>query len=207
MRKHEMKRARPTKLVIVAVAALLIGSGNASLLSLRRSATLQSAILDRLTTSDYAGLVLLARDPSNQWDKVALPDESLAKVDPKIFAEMPWLSGHMDPNGLFAVIERQYPLYVSSRPLFGAISFALEEVWLRNPSDSQLRDRARALTQTVRAAFIAYHLKKEPKFQSPPITPEDDILNVWKKLGPGEFEMGAEDVTDREKPPHLVRVV
>ena len=123
-----MKRARPTKLVIVAVAALLIGSGNASLLSLRRSATLQSAILDRLTTSDYAGLVLLARDPSNQWDKVALPDESLAKVDPKIFAEMPWLSGHMDPNGLFAVIERQYPLYVSSRPLFGAISFALEEV-------------------------------------------------------------------------------
>ena len=58
----------------------------------------------------------------------------------------------------------------------------------------------------MRAAFIAYHLKKEPKFQSPPITPEDDILNVWKKLGPGEFEMGAEDVTDREKPPHLVRV-
>ena len=118
---------------------------------------------------------------------------------------MPWLSAVFDPQDLFEAIERGYRLYVPSRPLFGAMSFALEEIFVRN-ADPKVRERARALSETVRAAFIAYHKERNRDFKEPPARAADDSLNVWVTLKPGEFSMGAEDITDDERPPHPVRV-
>jgi formylglycine-generating enzyme required for sulfatase activity len=213
--KQELRRTRRIATAVIAVAAaLLIAVGGVNVLNQRRADAraaqqrFQVAVLERLTTSDYIGLVSLARDRTNRWDQLVLADEFLDKVDPKIFSEVPWLSADFDPDALFDTIGLGYRRYVSSRSLFGAMSFALEEVWVRNPSDSRLRDRARALSQTVRATFIAYHKETTPNFQPPPPSPADDTLNGWTKLGPGEFVMGAGDMTDdeEEKPPHGVRV-
>ena len=52
-------------------------------------------------------------------------------INPDVFATAPWDGPNFDPQQLFSVIERSHRLFVPSRPLFGAMSVALEEVWLR----------------------------------------------------------------------------
>jgi formylglycine-generating enzyme required for sulfatase activity len=208
--KRELPRDR-WRAVAAAAAVLLLVGGSVSYFSLQRAdtqlaqQTFQSSLLERLTTSDYAGLVSLARDPANPWDQATLTDEFLAKVDPRIFAEVPWLMAEVDPNDLFDTIERGHRLFVPSRPLFGAMSYALEEVWLRS-SDVAVRERARTLAATVRDAFIAYHKERTPGFQAPPLLAAEDTLNAWVALPPGEFLMGADDITSDERPPHAVRL-
>ena len=125
--------------------------------------------------------------------RAARPSEFVDQINGEVFSSAPWENADFDPQQLFAVVERSHRLFVPSRPLFGAMSFALEEVWLRNPSDSQLRDRARALSETVREAFIAYHKEKTPDFKDR-LAARDDPLNAWITLEAGEFMMGADDL-------------
>ena len=116
---------------------------------------------------------------------------SFEKINGNVFAAAPWEQTAFNPQQLLTVIEHGHRLFVPSRSLFGAMSFGLEEVWLRNPSDSQLRDRARALSQTVRGAFIAYHKEKTPDFKEPPTRVTDNPLNPWITLPAGDFTMGS----------------
>ena len=67
------------------------------------------------------------------------------------------MAADFNPADLLDTIERGYLLHVPSRPLFGAMSFALEETFLRSAANAPVRERARALSATVRAAFIERH--------------------------------------------------
>ena len=108
------------------------------------------------------------------------------------------------PDVLLAVVERHQKEWVNSNETFGAMSFALEDVWLRT-TNREIKRRAMALAEKLRDAFIELHARTIPNFQPPP-PPTEDRLNEWKKLESGEFVMGANDLTDEERPPHSVRV-
>ena len=166
---------------------------------------LRLAVLERLSTADYQGLVSLARDPANPWDKVVLSEEVLARVDPVVFETMPWRYAPFDASALLDTIEQGYRLYVPSRPLFGAMSFGLEEVWLRT-RDAAVRQRAQGLAETVRKAFVDYHSVNTAGFELPPARAADDSLNRWVTLPGGTFMMGSQDGEDDERPPHQVSV-
>jgi formylglycine-generating enzyme required for sulfatase activity len=168
----------------------------------------QTMLMDRLTKSDYKGLVALARGSTDAWKHLELPETFLTQVDPVAFTDAPWANNDAEPDALLDVIERGYPLFIRARSLFGGMSFALEETWLRNPSDARIRARASALFDSVRRAFITYQRRVNPKFQEPPARPADDPLNRWIALPAGEFTMGSDaDGPDaNEYPAHRVRV-
>src|SRR5688572_26534230 len=84
------------------------------------------------------------------------------------------------------------------------MSFALEDVWLRT-TDAALKQRAEALAETVRKAFIAYHVETTFGFQLPPSRAVDDALNAWVTLPAGTFMMGSGD-SDIDERPHEVSV-
>jgi formylglycine-generating enzyme required for sulfatase activity len=95
---------------------------------------------------------------------------------------------------------------VVSRETFGAMSFALEDVWLQ-ATDPALKERAHALSTIVRRAFVAYHSESTPGFRTPPALAVDDPLNMWTKVEPGEFVMGTkDDLFPHDGPPHSVRL-
>jgi len=105
---------------------------------------------------------------------------------------------------LLAIIDRMHADWVASAEAFGAMSVALEDVWLRT-ADAALRQRARELANTVRSAFVAYHSQRTPEFKAPPPTAGDDGLNTWVQLTAGEFVMGSLDGSTGQ-PPHPVRI-
>ena len=109
------------------------------------------------------------------------------------------------------MIERTYPLFVASPALFGAMTFALEELWLQSGSSPDVRNRAGILYQRVRSAFIAFHRQHTARFQAPPAIPSEDNLNVWVHLDGGDFTMGTNDraidaVSIIESTPHRVKI-
>jgi hypothetical protein len=73
--------------------------------------------------------------------------------------------------------------------MFGAMSFALEEVWLRAPEGFPLRQRAIELHDTVRNEFIRYHEERTPRFEAPPPKPAADTLNPLVSLPAGTFSL------------------
>ena len=174
-----------------------------------RRLALQSALQKTLANdrADYQGLAKLVRELGFDWNQFEdlLEPEFVEKINSEVFAAAPWEQAGFDPQQLLSVIEHGHRFFVPSRSLFGAMSFAIEEVSLRNPSDAQLRDRARELFQRVRAAFIAYHREKTPGFKEPPVRVSDDPLNPWITLPAGDFTMG-DDFDVHERPSHTVRI-
>jgi len=218
--RRELPRDR-WRIAAAAAALLLVVGGSLSVLSLWRARTevtqqtLQAQVAENLATGNFARLVELARARysvygdvyTSRWDTVGvvLSDDFLQRVDPGLFATTPWLSPSPDPSQVLDLIGSGYATLVPSRALFGAMSFALEEVWLRS-SDVAVRARARRLAGAVRDAFVTYHEERTPNFQAPPARAEDDILNAWAALPGDEFMMGSEDGELDERPPHRVRV-
>jgi hypothetical protein len=119
------------------------------------------------------------------WHEIPVPlaDEFLAGVDPGVLAAAPWEHEPFDEEALLGIIDRGSRALVLSRSFFGAMSYALEEIWLRS-SDTQVRERARALFDRVRREFIAHHALEPPSEQV------DDESNRRIRLRGGRFEMG-----------------
>jgi formylglycine-generating enzyme required for sulfatase activity len=205
---HERRRRVKTRwLAAAAVALLVLGAVGFLVDQQNRRVSLRAQLLETLTNRDFAGLARLSGEHRYAWSEIPSPlGTFLDKVDPEVFATDPWIQERPNPTELLDVIERGHSLFVPSRPLFGAMSFALEEVFLRNPEDSGVRERARALSEEVRAAFIAYHREQSPAFQPPPSQAEDDAFNTWVTLPADEFVMGSQDGSSDERPPHPVRL-
>jgi formylglycine-generating enzyme required for sulfatase activity len=157
--------------------------------------------------TDFGSLARLARDYDFPWEQIPnlLEPEFLERVNGEVFASAPWERPSFRPEQLLSVVEHGHRLFVPSRSLFGAMSFALEEVWLRS-SDDAVRERARLLLETVRSAFIEYHKERTANFQLPPARAKEDRLNTWVRLEAGIFVMGSEDRNPDERPTRRVRI-
>ena len=164
----------------------------------------RAELVGALSTADSARLASLAAQPDVGWDRIELDDEFVDGVNPEVIAGT-WL-GETDFSKIIDVIERSHPLLLRSRQLFGAMSFALEEVWLRAPNGSAVRTRASALHETVRNAFIRYHKERTALFEDPPADAVVDSLNPMVALPTGRFQMGAMDIGDDERPVHAVQL-
>jgi len=170
---------------------------------------LRNTLIDRLSNgqSDFRELVRLTRTHDYAWNEIRQPLEVdfVSKINPAVLVSEPWKAADFTPIQLLDVISRGYSLFVPSRSLFGAMSFALEEVSLRN---SAMRQRAADLFHTVRTAFIDYHTLHDKTFEAPPLGEIDAVLNQRIVLNGGSFLMGhREDVdVDREGGPHLVHI-
>ena len=210
----ETARARRQRWVnggiaIGAVALLVLGGLGYRAYEQNRRDSLRTQLLETLSNkkTDYVGLVRLSREHRYAWGDIRRPlgDMFVDEINPDVFVIEPWRQSDFKPTELLDVIERGHQLFVPSRSLFGAMSFALEEVWLRSSSAPDVQQRAATLFATGRAAFIAYHREKTMGFQAPPA---QDALNLWVTLKGGEFTMGEKDVLSAldEDEPHLVRV-
>ena len=175
--------------------------------SVRRSA-LQRKLVASLAAEDFVSLASVSRQLDNDWDRAGLnlTDALLQLTESRVLTSSPWRTANFQPALLLDIIERGHRLFIGSRAWFGAISFALEEVWLRHAAEPDVRARVHALFGTVRSAFIAYHQEKDAKFEEPPGGAQDS-LNVWVELRGGEFMMGtAEDLEADQGKPRRVRV-
>jgi formylglycine-generating enzyme required for sulfatase activity len=206
--KRELPRDR-TRLVAAAAAGVLLVGGSVSFYLYN----LQQVALEEQTAQlgeaelrlNLTRLAALAREYPYPWERSVLV-KSLPEIEPEVFAVAPWLDVDVPPMELMNIVEHGHSLFIASIPRFGAISFALEELFLRHPEDSQIQERARSLSEDVRAAFITYHSERTPGFEPPPGRAADDMLNSWVTLEPGEFVMGADDIGAEERPPHPVRI-
>lgn len=176
----------------------------------RQLLVFKNDLQQKLRVTDRPGATLdalagLASHSPVAWNDLpeGLDADIVESIDQRVFTEAPWERAGAD-TGLLPVIRQGYTAFVRSRTLFGAMSFALEEVWLRS-SDPVVRADADALAQTVRDAFIAYHLANTPKFEKPPEAAADR-WNPWISLAPGTFDMGATDSFYDEQPEHRVDV-
>jgi formylglycine-generating enzyme required for sulfatase activity len=211
--ERHRRRRRLTRIQAAAavVAALVVGAAIVwSLLAGSRDAfeqafrpQLESSLLKR----DLSGLALLAQTYRGAWDELpgSQVDEKLLGDAAEVFASVPFMAVPMRSADLLDVIDRGHRLFVASRPLFGAMSHALEEVALRPEMASTDRARARSLYDTVRAAFIAHH-KGNPAFREPPLEATRDDMNGWVTLPADTFTMGSTEGPSDEQPPHEVRM-
>ncbi|MFN8061284.1 MAG: SUMF1/EgtB/PvdO family nonheme iron enzyme [Vicinamibacterales bacterium] len=149
---------------------------------------------------DFTSLVTLARVHRYDWREIpSREDEGFLKAlqeGPAIVAAGPWSGTSVPPGDVLDVIERCYKLFVRSRQMFGAMSYAIEEVWLRNTDDG-IRARASRLAGEVRREFLAYQLA-EPGFELPPRL-DADSLNAFVRIPPGRFTMGSSHGEPDEK--------
>jgi formylglycine-generating enzyme required for sulfatase activity len=211
-RAHARGRQRLGVGLALAAAALLIAGafGYRVYVQTERDrfrAQLVETLSNRRT--DFAALVRLTRVHDYAWTEIRNPLENtfINEINPDVFAGAPWTAAEFNPSDVLDVIERSYPLFVPSRQLFGAMSFALEEVWVRSTSAPDVQRRAASLSAAVRAAFIEYHKGRSAEFQAPPAHAEHDALNPWKAVPGGTFTMGESDVLGpNEGAPHLVEV-
>ena len=192
-----------------ATIALLVGStfGYRAYQGSRREA-LRTELVQVVSGQepDAAKLVPLLIVHDYPWEEIrALDAGFVTSINPELFASAP-MEGADGSSRLLDLIKRAHALFVSSRPLFGAMSFAVEEVWLRAPEGSPIRERARVLQEEVRAAFINYHKEKTTGFRDPPTTAAADSLNPMMALPAGRFEMGRADVGPNERPVHSVQM-
>jgi formylglycine-generating enzyme required for sulfatase activity len=211
--RDKKRRARTQRIRLMIAATILAVFTAAGFFTWRsreqsRIATLQNelrTVLPEIRT-DFEQLAQLARAHDYPWNQIPERDsEFLERMDGDVFASAPWGRPGFDAQQLRFVVEHCYGLFVRSRPLFGAMVFALEEIRLRS-SDIVVRDRARVLSETVRDAFVAFHKRTTPDFQLPPRRAADDKLNAWVALPSGEFVMGSQDGDLDERPMHTVRV-
>jgi formylglycine-generating enzyme required for sulfatase activity len=207
--EKQRRRWKVQRRVAVAAGALLVAGGlSYSAYAVGRSTVLRRRLVETLGDhqADYPGLVRISRSYVDLSSELRSPlgQDVVDAINPEVFVGEPWKQTEFKPTDLFDVIERSHRLFVPSRPLFGAMSFALEEVWLRSSSAPDVRRRAAALFETVRAAFIAYHRDKTMGFQPPP---SQDPLNQWVSLPGGDFTMGDTAVLrDGQGTPHRVTV-
>jgi formylglycine-generating enzyme required for sulfatase activity len=214
--RREMPRNRARLVVSLSAAAVLLSAvfGGLQFQQARQAQSQLETIQARLREQDRVRAAtlqeLLRRAAANPfvWEPgTGVVDEQfLRQVGPDVFAEAPWQGPVLDPSRLLDVIERSHRLFVPSRDMFGAMSFAIEEVWLRNQSDARLRERARDLSETVRTAFLEYHEERTPGFKAPPATAAEDSLNDWVELEGGQFTMGSEVGLSYERPLRSVQV-
>jgi formylglycine-generating enzyme required for sulfatase activity len=147
-------------------------------------------------------LVGLARQHGGVWEPESgiLSDRFVRDMTPEVFTSAPWIPPPLSMPELLDVVERSRRLFVSSPRLFGAMSFAVEEAGLRDPS---VRDRARETLGTLRADFIAFHRAHTPGFEAPPSSPARDPLNAVARMETGSFVMGSRDVYAAEHRVHV----
>ncbi len=216
-RRLARQRRRPLAVFAAVVLILLIVGG----LLLRRQeqavrrqeqvahvAALQSELRGILANrgAEFERLAELVREHDYAWEPALLEGGFIDEINSEVFVSAPWQQPRFDPMQLISVIERSHPLFVESPSLFGAMSFALEEVRLRT-TDSAVKQRALELSEIVRSAFVVYHLQNTSGFQRPPQRAADDKLNTWTALDPGEFMRdAADDISNTEHVPYRVRV-
>ena len=121
-------------------------------------------------------------------------------MTPEVFTSALWSSSNVSMRELLDVVERCRRLFIQSPQLFGAMSFAVEEVGLR---EHALRNRARGVFGIVRTDFIVYHKRNTAGFRAPPPAAGQDPLNPLMPIDGGDSVMGANDVFARE---HRVRL-
>jgi len=206
-RAHLRKRRQTWMVSAVAAAALLVTTvvGYQAYQSSQRAA-LRSTLIEVLGNrkTDFAALLQLTREHDYSWNDIqnSLHGAFIASIDPEVFATAPWLVANIQSDEILDVIEQSHGLFVQSPALFGAMTYALHEVWLRSPSSPETRRRAETLFATVRSAFIERQRASSPGFQQPPPRPEEDPLNEWVPLSAGQFTMGQYEtkVSSRETP-------
>ena len=204
---RHLKRRRRHLQLAAALAAVIIGLvvyevnrfGNQALVLdlLRRSPDDQNA---------FANLAARAESPG--WERVLgnLGDTFVQQQKPSVLSVGPWLADEFVPPRLLDVVERAYRLLVPSRELFGAMTFSVEEIWLRSSSEPEIRRRAETLLVQVREAFVNYHLKSTKGFSRPPPTPGQDQENPMVRIRGGRFVMGSSTGLLDERPAHAVNV-
>jgi formylglycine-generating enzyme required for sulfatase activity len=197
-RIHLQYRQRTFVIGALAAAALLVASivGYQGYERSRRGA-LRAGLIEVLGNrkTDFAALVQLSHEHSYPWTEVRGPLDNafIGSIDPEILATAPWLSPDVRSSDVLDVLERSYGVLVQSRALFGAMTYALEEVWLRSSSSPELRQRTETLFATIRAEFIKRQQQESNVFQQPPPGPQRDPLNEWVSLPGGQFTMGKYD--------------
>jgi formylglycine-generating enzyme required for sulfatase activity len=123
--------------------------------------------------------------------------DDLSSINPDNFVSEPFRQAPVNYESLLTLIDVAHPLFMRSRELFGAMSYALEETALRS-QDSDVVGRAKTLAETVRRAFIEVHRRDDPRFQAPPAI---DPLNEFVPVRAGTFTMGASSASDPEAGP------
>ena len=185
--RRQRRRARVLLWAGVTVIALAL---SAAVWSAQRARTnaFRAELAHLLSDNANIGTVAAASDAyGREWPPTGLDPR---RFNPELFAEQPWrMTPPMAPEKLMDVIERSYRELVASRPVFGAMSGALDEIVRRHPNEPKLRSRANRLADTIRQAFIAVHRQSEPKFSEPP-RPGADPLNVLVQIRGGRFLMG-----------------
>ncbi len=105
----------------------------------------------------------------------------------------------LQPEAVLDVIEKVPDAILAEREVFGAFSYAEEEVALRNPG---LRERAEALQARLRTSFArAAGADPQPAY-------EEGLVNARIPIKGGRFLMGSagEGAEEDEGPPHWVVV-
>jgi formylglycine-generating enzyme required for sulfatase activity len=196
--KREMNAARQLKwraqIVGVLAAVVAVAASVAltvALLQIRRNAFAEELLSLNLSESPrFRQLADLERRyPNVDWSSVSINPNV---VNPLLFAEA---GGTVDnandptPDRTLDVIERVHSVFLGSRPAFGAMAVAVEDVGRRNFT---LRRRAAALRDRLRHEFVNVQNKTAVQ---PIVIPDtnDESLNRWIFIKGGRFQMGGAD--------------
>lgn len=201
-------RGRARTVVVVVTGILLAGAGYGVYLRIhsQRIATRQSRSTGEPDPRDAGAklirLVGLAREGAEVWEPESgiVSEQFIRDMTPEVFTSAPWSPPPLPMRELLDVVERSRRLFIASPRLFGAMSFAVEEAGLRDPS---LRDRARQMLRTLRADFVAYHRSRTAGFESPPSSLAEDPLNPPARIEGGSFIMGSRNVYAAEHRVHV----
>jgi formylglycine-generating enzyme required for sulfatase activity len=150
----------------------------------------------------FTRLVVLARERHEVWEpgSGAVSEQFIKDMTPEVFTSAVWQGTNVSMKELLDVVEQCRRLFVQSPQLYGAMSFVVEEVGLREPT---LRHRARDLLGSLRDDFVAYHERHTSGFQAPPPAAGQDPLNPLIAIHGGDFVMGANEVFATE---HRIRL-
>jgi hypothetical protein len=202
-------RQRQTNTLIgVAVAAFLAVVAGLILLRLFNQSDrqqLQTQLVQALSSqrAEFGDLVHLAHAHPYDWSEVRdrFDTSFLKDVNPEVFIKGVDQS-KFSPDDVVSVIERGYRLFVTEPKLFGAMSFALEEVTVHAGRNNEFTTRARDVFHRLRNAFLEDQKARTPDFKSPPARPEDDALNPWRSMAGGAnlraFSIQQHEVTNDE---------
>ena len=159
---------------------------------------LRSQLKRVIYRADFAPIAQLAREYPFDWSAVGsvvepqpnyrlIWDETL----PTFFSDVPWAPRTIPSLDILEVIDRSHILFIGSRPVFGAMYYAVETTWLGaiGVANYNATDRAEEVMRALRRDFIVYHRKVDPNFQQPPPSFERDPLNPVVTI-PGREAIG-----------------
>ena len=206
--EQKYRRQLPKIAVAVGVAAgLMIGWAIFASYWYRESNQLETGLTRRRIqtdlvqvlssqSADLGNLVRLAHEYPSDWSALRnnLVDKAAAKVNPEVFVRGRDLR-KFSPEEILSVIDYGYRLLIGDRQVFGAMTFALEEVEMRGaPGDGV---KARELSNRLRTAFIDDQKARTKDFEAPPDRLGADGLNSWLRI-PGTADVGSFSIQQHE---------